>query len=256
MVSIPTVGVEVTAGNFLLGSIDDYQGQLIVCQVVEVVPASEVLVVRWLEDAQLKTYYQNDTRPPLRSQYEDVMRCKLKEVTKYGSLEKLHTSSIHGVAFVFHVLDLEYTWVNCSGMQSVFFTRYELLQSGEFMAIEHSLNLPFSSSHPESYTSRLWYSLMFLKDKPDSLMNKKTQHQVCRASGNIFLSMEVWDFFVSSLMALYHLSFFSKNRSKPCMFCDLSLATRSSNAFFAMLRMSNQPSMDMAQGKFLVQLLE
>jgi hypothetical protein len=65
MVFLPTVGVEVIAGVFLFGSINDYQGRLIVCQVVEVVSASEVLVVRWLKDAQLKNYYWNDTRPPL-----------------------------------------------------------------------------------------------------------------------------------------------------------------------------------------------
>ena len=217
----------------MLGSIDDFQGQLIVCQVVEVVSASELLVFRWLEDALLRNFYQNDTCPPLRSQYKNVMQCKLKEVTKHGSAKALHTSCIHGVAFIFHAHDLVYTWINCSGMQSGFFMHYKLLQSGDFMAIEHSLHLPFSNTHPESCTSRLWYSLMFLNDKLD-LMNKKTQHQVFEAS--IMFSYQ-WKFgiiFVSSLMTLYHL-FFSRDRSKPCMFCYLSLATCLSAAFFAML---------------------
>jgi hypothetical protein len=250
MVFLPNVGVEVSVGDFLLGRFDESQGLVIVCQLVEVMSPTELLVSRWLEDSLLRNFCRNDSRSPLRPQYENLLKCKLKEVTKYGEAEVLGVSQIHGLAFVFHAHDLEHQWINCAGMQYVFFTRYELLKGGDFIGIDHTLHIPFSNIHPESFTSRLWYSILFLKDKMDSIMNKKTQQQVCRASVNVFMPLEIWHYFCKQFEGIIAPIFYTKNQTKPCMYCDLTLATRSSQGFFSMLRISNQPSMDRARQIF------
>ena len=250
MVFLPNVGVEVSVGDFLLGRFDESQGLVIVCQLVEVMSPTELLVSRWLEDSLLGNFCRNDSRSPLRPQYENLLKCKLKEVTKYGEAEVLGVSQIHGLAFVFHAHDLEHQWINCAGMQYVFFTRYELLQGGDFIGIDHRLHIPFSNIHPESFTSRLWYSILFLKDKMDSIMNKKVQQQVCRASVNVFMPLEMWHYFCKQFEGIITPILYTKKQSKPCMYCDLTLATRSSQGCFSMLRISNQPSMDRARQIF------
>ena len=247
---LPNVGVEVSVGDFLLGRFDESQGLVIVCQLVEVMSPTELLVSRWLEDSLLRNFCRNDSRSPLRPQYENLLKCKLKEVTKYGEAEVLGVSQIHGLAFVFHAHDLEHQWINCAGMQYVFFTRYELLQGGDFIGIDHRLHIPFSNIHPESFTSRLWYTILFLKDKMDSIMNKKVQQQVCRASVNVFMPLEMWHYFCKQFEGIITPILYTKKQSKPCMYCDLTLATRSSQGCFSMLRISNQPSMDRARQIF------
>ena len=92
MVFLPNVGVEVSVGDFLLGRFDESQGLVIVCQLVEVMSPTELLVSRWLEDSLLRNFCRNNSRSPLRPQYENLLKCKLKEVTKYGEAEVIGVS--------------------------------------------------------------------------------------------------------------------------------------------------------------------
>jgi hypothetical protein len=86
----------------------------------------------------------------------------------------IDSSSVTSTAFVFHATDFEQNWVNCTGMRLVFFTRYYVDDHCNLVAFDPQLHLPFGSSG-ESYTSRLWFSLVHVKDNMSQLMNQRTQ---------------------------------------------------------------------------------
>ncbi len=128
-----------------------------------------------------------------------------------------------------------------------FFTGYELTGDGNLVELACAMHMPFSHGLLESYPSRIWYTLMFLKEKIAHLMNKRTQQQVCCSSANVFLSLEAWEYLCRQFNSVIAPLSFSKERSKPYQFCNLSLETRTVTATFMMLRIATAASMDRAR---------
>ncbi len=244
--------IDVLPGTFLLAKSQEYQDRLIVCQLVQVLAPPNILVFWWLEDDLLRGIIADDQRQSLTGleSYSNLSRCNLKEVTKQAFAQEIDSANVQDIAFVFHADDLESQWVNCAGMKKVFFTRYELTGDGNLVELAYAIHMPFTHGLLESYPSRIWYSLMFLKEKIAHLMNKRTQQQVCRSSANVFLSLEAWEYLCRQFNSVIAPLSFSKERSKPCQFCNLSLETRTVTATFMMLRIATPASMDRAREVF------
>jgi hypothetical protein len=135
-------------------------------------------------------------------------------------------------------------------MKSVFFTRYELDSNGNLIDVAYNRHLPFSFYGLEDYPCRLWYSLMILKEKLTVLMNKKRQQQVCRNSVSIFFSSKAWEYLCRQFSSVSAPRDFSKVRSKPYQFSDLSLETRTTIAHFRMIQIADHASMERAKEVF------
>ena len=128
MVLLPSLNIDISPFTFLLARNEQCQDRLMVCQLIEAPGTTNVVVSWWLDDDMLLNLLPSDSRASLNNTgYSNVVKCAIKEVTKQAnSFTTIQLSCIVDVAFVFHPHDLEYKWVDCAGMKSVFFTRYEL----------------------------------------------------------------------------------------------------------------------------------
>lgn len=248
MVTLSGLNIDVVPGSFLLAQFPEFQGRLIVCEVVEVVSPTNIVVCQWLEDDLLHSLISNDSREPLlESIYENVVKCRIKEVTKVAPVQiSLQSTQVHDIAFVFHAFGV-YLCQLCRH-ESRFFTRYKL-DIGGLREINYEQHQPFSIGQ-ECYHSRIWYTLHYVKDKMTQMMNKRRQQQLCRNSSNIFLSQEAWQYLCRKFSPVVIAHSFTKNKTKPHQFCDLSLEMCTSRATYCMLRICTPDSMDRAREVF------
>lgn len=250
MILIPSLNAHVSPGDFLLASNSSYPNRLVVCQVNEILSCSTVLVTWWLEDELMQNEILCQRMSMLEANYLNVLKCSLKEVTRVmASQTIIDVSSIFSLAFVFHATDFENTWVNCAGMRIVFFTRYYVDNEFNVLLLDPHDHLPFGSG-AESYSSRMWFSLIHVKEKITQLLNRKTQQQSCRCATNTFLSLESWSFFCYQLHPYVTPQSYSRSRTNPYQFCDLSLVTRTTDVTHVMLRIANPECMTAARNFF------
>jgi len=104
--------------------------------------------------------------PPLSiNDYSNLVKCRVKEVVEDRSYcSRISVDKVHDVAFVFHQDTLERTYINCSRMRHVYFTRF-YLQGNRLGKVDCHLHLPFSTTCIESYSSRIWHFLLDVKGK-------------------------------------------------------------------------------------------
>jgi hypothetical protein len=248
---IPGLNIEALPGIFLLVFNHECDSRVQVCQVVEATASSNLSVYWWFDSTILGTIVQLDTRQPLiSSQYFNLVSSFLKKVTKTAVVKDLNLSCIVDIAFVFHAYDFQNTWVNCSGMSSVFFTRYELDIHGCLHEVEYSMHAPFSGNQVDGYSSHIWHSVMYLKEKMTSIMGKQTQLQLCQNSASIFFTLESWVYICQQLDAAAPLVHFTKCHSKPLTFSDLSIETFSTTAKLVMIRIATPAAMERAREVF------
>jgi hypothetical protein len=167
MVMLNGVSFDVAPGDFLLASVPQYGSRVIFCKVATISLVNVLSVYCWLEDNLLANLIAEDPRQSLlQSAYTNAYKCRVREVTKvWSKVIELNASCIQDIAFVFHVEDLEKRYINCSGMKSFFFTRFELNVHGSLHEVRYQSHQPFNTSHVrECYPSRIWHSLIYLKD--------------------------------------------------------------------------------------------
>jgi hypothetical protein len=212
---------------------------VLVCQVDNIISDKELLVTWWLPDDFLPNALLIENRQPLiLSEHNNEYKCKFLEVTMLTSSQSvLEISSVVDVAFVFHAQTLENHWVNCAGMDKVRFTRFLIDSNNCLVEIHPNDYLPFRLNVPESYPSRLWYSIIMLKEKLSGILNQKAQQR--KASLNLFFPLESWTYLCRQFLPILLSIDFIKVKSKPYQYCDLSLITKSSAVQFSMLRTSN-----------------
>ena len=128
----------------------------------------------------------------------------------------VQASDVASLAFVFHASYLEHVWVNCTGMELVYFTCYSLENNNSLSLLPTDLQVPLMPlGVGESYPSRMWHSLMHVKDKVGSLLNVRTQLQSCQRSAPVFLSLDSLTSYVSiSIQLLVQFHFISLKQSR------------------------------------------
>ena len=150
---IPGLNIEALPGTFLLVFNHECDSHVQVCQVVEATASSNLSVCWWFDNTILGTIVQSDTRQPLiSSQYFNLVNSTLKEATKTAVVKDLNLSCINDIAFVFHAYDFQNTWVNCSGMSSVFLLVMSLISMGVYMkwntpCMHHFLEIKMMATH-------------------------------------------------------------------------------------------------------------
>ncbi len=252
MVLFNGVLFDVAPGYFLLASVPQYDNEVIVCEVATISSVDILSVYCWVEDHLLTNLLAEDPRQSLlHSEYSNVYSCRVKEVTKvWSNLIALSASSVKDIAFVFHMEDLEKRYVNCAGMKSVFVTRFELNVHGSLDEVRYESHHPFKASLSESYPSRIWHSLMYIKDRMTALMNKRRQQQVCRSSVSVFLSLESWEYLCRQYSTVVSPVLYEKAQSKSYYYQDLSIERRTHVATLVMLRIASPMSMERSREIF------
>jgi hypothetical protein len=126
-----------------------------------------------------------------------VLKCRLTEVIEVrSSLTTIDVNAVIDIAFVFHSNTLEHEYPNCAGMHRVFYTRYHYNTRDVLVAVDCRLHFPFSRIVLDSYPSRIWYSILELKQNIEKLLNDAKQYQMCKKMILISFSLESWHFYL------------------------------------------------------------
>jgi hypothetical protein len=252
MILIPALNTWINSGDFIHAMDTVYSNQVGVCQVNEVQSCTTFSVTWWVEESLLDARYKMQRAPLIQDQLLNVGQCSIKEVFKMPSRQTvINVSDVVCLAFVFHASYLEHVWVNCAGMELVYFTRYFVDSDSSLASLPPDLQLPFMpSSVGESYPCRVWYSLMHVKDKVAQLLNVRTQMQACRRAVSVFFPLESWDFICKQLFPIISPVPFTKSQTKAQQFSDLSLCTKTTVVSCLMLRIIDEGSMDAARKLF------
>jgi len=159
-----------------------------------------------------------------------------------SSHTSINRSSFIDVAFVFHMKFLETQLPNCAGMTRVYNWLTEVCSN------QH---LPFSTIVMDSYPSRIWHTILAVKDKIEKNLNDKKQYQMCRKMLMVTCSLESWNFLVTNLVRSGALVIqFSRWNTRKRMLCDLSLSSTTDRQSFILLCLDTCQSMDCAHKSF------
>ncbi len=115
MLLIPTLNVYISPGDFIFAKNDAHGDWLIVCQVDDVIPPSNLLVTWWFEDNLLGNVNGLENRNALvQTDFLNVLKCQLPELMKVTSSQSIiDVSSVADIAFVFHVFFRAYLGELC-----------------------------------------------------------------------------------------------------------------------------------------------
>ncbi len=181
-------------------------------------------VVQWIEAV--------DAPPLCSRQFDNVVRSKVKELV-VGKTEQINAQDVVDVAFVFTPEVLQHFWTDVAGMKQVFFTRVP----------NHA---PFSPIVVDSYPSRIWFSLLIVKDIVRRILSSKRQYQICKGSTSTMFSLEAWKY----LCQKFPSSQFQKRQTKIYQYSDLSLESKSSIRIVSMIRLMAPDTMNIARDVF------
>ena len=145
MISIPAINAWITCGDFVRARNIELNNQIVVCQVNKVLSSSTLSVTWWYEDEFLDAGYKSQRVPLIQTELTNVMKCSIKEVTKMEALTQhvVTATDVASVAFVFHASYLEHVWVNCAGMELVYYTRYFIDNNNSLSLLHPDLLVPF-----------------------------------------------------------------------------------------------------------------
>jgi hypothetical protein len=139
----------------------------------------------------------------------------------------IHKNVVQDIAFVFHINDLEYNLPNCAGMSRVFYTRYRYDDSNRLHEVDCRHHSAFSTAVLEPYPSRIWYSILEVKQNVEKLLNDPKQYQPCRKMLLAHFSLEAWSYlFVNLVNSGAIVAQYVRNNTKKYMHCDLGLSSR------------------------------
>jgi hypothetical protein len=215
-------GADISPGDFVLANRGNSR---CVCCIKRVIPSQSFEVVWWSE--------VSEGAPMCPNTFPNLLQSKIIEISADDSTSVICCSDINDVAFVFSAEIIEQWWADVSGMSRVFFTRDR----------DH---VPFNPNVIESYPSRVWHSLLSIKELVRKLLSKKRQMHVCRSSSTTTLPLEGWRYISLFFSPLY----FQKNQTKVFQFPDLSLQSKSSVKLCGIIRIASLVQMETARQLF------
>jgi len=224
MVVVAALGAAILPGDFIIAKRSDLSHG--VCRVRCIVLPHSFEVEWWTEP----------TNPPpiCQNLFPNVLMSRLRELSSSDTTPSvIHCESVVDVAFVFAVEVLEHMWTDTSGMTKVFFTRIPS-------------HIPFSLCVSESYPSRIWFSLISVKELVRKMMSCKRQMHVCKRAESIPFSLEGWRYISMFLQPVYY----EKGQTKIHQYSDLSLQSKSSIKNCSMIRIVSQDKMETARELF------
>jgi hypothetical protein len=224
MVVAAALGADIVPGDFIVAKRHDSSN--VVCNVRRVVLPHSLEVVWWRETNKAPSVCPN--------LYQNVVRSRVREIyADESATSVIPCESIVDIAFVFSAEVLEHIWTDVGGMTRVFFTR----------TMNH---IPFSLNVSESYPSRIWFSLLSVKDLVRKMMSCKRQMHLCKRAETIPLSLECWRYLSKFMKPVC----FEKFQTKAHQYSDLSLQSKSSVKNCSVIRIINQDTMQTARGIF------
>lgn len=187
MIWVPLLNAHITTGDFLLAEQED-SDQLSVCCVICVLFPDQLRVTWWLTDV--------ENLPSLEESFINLRKCRIREVTeRILAIGMITIFQVKDIAFVFHALTLEHDIVNCAGMNRVFFTRYRFDVNDNLVELNARNHYPFSTAVTESFPSRIWWSIVLVKEKTMKLLCDTKQYQSTKKSVSFPFSLESWAYF-------------------------------------------------------------
>jgi hypothetical protein len=103
----------------------------------------------------------------------------------------------------------------------------------------------------DSYPSRIWHTILEVKEKCEKNLNDKKQYQMCRKMFMVTCSLESWNFLVTNLVRSGALVIqFSHQNTRKRIHCDLSLSSITDRQSFILLHLDTCQSMDGAHKIF------
>jgi len=218
---IPSLGSVILPGDFIVFK----SGEGVeVCQLKRSLSSLLVEVVVWIEAVDA---------PPLCSRtYDNLVRSKVKELV-VGTQTRINSNDIIDIAFVFSPDALEHYWPDVAGMKRMYFTRV------------HG-HVPFSPIIVDSYPSRIWFSLICIKNLVRKILSRKQQYQICKGSCSTIFSLEAWMYLCLHFTPIR----FQKRQTRIFQCSHLSLQSKSSIRELSMIRLMSPESMNVARDIF------
>ncbi len=218
---IPSLGSVILPGDFIVFK----SGEGVeVCQLKRSLSSLLVEVVVWIEAVDA---------PPLCSRtYDNLIRSKVKELV-VGTQTRINSNDIIDIAFVFSPDALEQYWPDVAGMKRVYFTRV------------HG-HVPFSPIIVDSYPSRIWFSLICIKNLVRKILSRKQQYQICKGSCSTIFLLEAWMYLCLHFTPIR----FQKRQTRIFQCSHLSLQSKSSIRELSMIRLMSPESMNVARDIF------
>jgi hypothetical protein len=182
MVVVASLGADIVPGDFLIAKKNSSSNA--VCHVTRVVFPDRLEVEWWKEKA---------NAPPIcPNAYQNILRYRLRELYPADSCTSvIYCHSVVDVAFIFSAEVVEHVWPDLAGMTKVFFMR-------------QPNHLPFSLHVIDSFPSRIWFSLLSLKDLLWRMMSCKRQYHVCRRAESILFALESWRYISKFIPPVYY----------------------------------------------------
>ncbi len=251
-IKVPSLNCVVTTGDFLLASRGTGDGaRRSVCVIREVVAPQHVKVSWWLTREELESQGIVGTPSPVSNDgFINLVKCQVKEVFELASTVTLHVCYIVDLAFVFHAVTLEKQFLNCAGMERVFFIRYRF-QDNRFSVVQVHQHSPFSKAYAESYPSRMWHFVIEVKYTMEKMLNDPKQYQPCRKMATLKCSLECWQYFCHCMLNsnASYVNFLRKHTEKH-MHCDLSLSSVTLKKYLQLIRIDSETSFRFARNLF------
>jgi hypothetical protein len=195
-VLIPLLNSFICNGDFLLANKTPDSETPNVCRIQRTLYPDQLIVVWWLSRAELSSQGILQLPPPLPiEEYTNVSKCQFTEVHEVSSsISTIHVNAVKDVAFVFHPDVLEYEIPNCAGMSRVFYTRYQYDDEDRLVKVDSRCHSSFSNVSSESFPSRIWNSILDIKEKVEKCLNDPKQYQLCKKTVIFKLSLESWNY--------------------------------------------------------------
>jgi hypothetical protein len=260
LITVPTLNYAViTVGDFVIskrrccrGAIGDSSAVRSVALVQEV-QSSAVKVTWWLTLDKLRNEgYLETPPPPAMNDYSNLLKCRSKEVCELRSeMAAINTNGIVDIAFIFHADTLEKEFINCAGMNRVYFTCYQYQPDGRLSYINRHAHSPFSLTTIESFPSRMWHFILDVKHNVEKMFNDTKQYHSCKKMVQMKCSLESWHFFCflmtnsGAVVVNYHQCYTERN-----LYCDLSLGSSSYHKYLQLIHLDTEATMNWARNLF------
>ncbi len=221
---IPSLRSFVCNGDFLLALKSPDSVTPTVCRVHSTIHSNQLNVIWWMNQDEISSWGITDFPPPVSiDSYSNVLKCRLTEVYELSSsLSTIGSNLVIDLAFVFHIDALEYDVPNCAGMSQVFYTRYRYDDANQLVQVYCRQHSPFSNAISESFPSRIWNSILDVKDRVQKCLNDPKQYQHCKKTAIFHLSLEAWNYiFLKLVNSGAVLVYLHRNFTQKYMQCDL-----------------------------------
>lgn len=253
MILVPSLNAFVSHGDFLLALMSPEATNPTVCRVLGALLPDRLVVTWWMNHTEASSRGIMQFPPPIAiDKYVNVHKCRLTEVSEIcSSSSTIHVNDVKDIAFVFHVDTLEVDLPNCAGMCRVFYTRYFYDDENGLKLVDCRNHAPFSNILPDSFPSRIWHSILDVKEKVEKCLNDPKQYQPCKKMVLFKFSLESWNYIVMNLTnSGAVIESVRRNYTRKYMECDLTMSSRRIKQYFTLLRLDSSRSICSARALF------